>query len=139
MKLSIKLFIENNGKYIFGPGRAELLRAIDRLGSLSKAAQEQGMSYRWAWGRIKEAEKALGVRLLAPDTGSGKGNTKVLTAEARQLLEWFTSIEENMYDVAHQAKIKSFSLLSDSIHAAERSDQPPQKWLSPGSNSQQRA
>lgn len=117
MKLLSKLFIENNGKYIFGPGRAELLRAIDRLGSLSKAAQEQGMSYRWAWGRIKEAEKALGIRLLAPDTGAGRGNTKVLTAEAHQLLEWFTSIEDAMHDVMRQSKITRFSLLSDRAHA----------------------
>ena len=126
MELSIKLFIEEQGKYIFGPGRAQLLRAVDALGSLSKASQEQGMSYRWAWGRIKEAEKTLGIKLLMPEAGSGKGNTKSLTAEARELLEWFSSIEEDLQALARKAHGRRPSFLPRSLAADDAAlRQPP--------------
>lgn len=85
MHLVGKLFLEQNGQYIFGPGRAELLKQVEELGSLHKAAQKLGMSYRWAWGRLRDTEKALGVSLLVPD----KGKAKVLSPQARQLLAWF--------------------------------------------------
>ena len=98
-----KLFLEEHGKYIFGPGRAELLRAVGVLGSLHKAAQQQGMSYRWAWGRIRETERALGVKLLMPDKEPGRGNTKVLTPEAHELLEWYSALEGEMRGLAEQA------------------------------------
>ena len=111
MKPLIKLFLEDHGKYIFGPGRARILRAVDNLGSLNKAARKQGMSYRWAWGRIRETEQSFGVTLLIADKESGKGNTKALTPEARELLEWFTSLESEMQNLAEEAWTKMPSWL----------------------------
>ena len=104
MEPLIKLFLEERGKYVFGPGRAELLRAVAALGSLNKAAQEQGMSYRWAWGRIREAERALAVTLLMSDKEPGRGNTKILTPEAHELLEWFTALEKEMRRLSEEAR-----------------------------------
>lgn len=96
MKLSAKLFIEKDDDYILGPGRVELLRAVAELGSLRQAAQKFGMSYRWAWGRINDSEKALGVTLLAQD---GSGKAKVLSPEAKELLSWFTTLESDLTEV----------------------------------------
>lgn len=121
----IKLFLEDYGKYVFGPGRAELLRAVDALGSLNKAAQKQGMSYRWAWGRIREAEKALGVKLLMTDKELGKGNTKILTPEARELLEWFTALEKEMRSLAEEAQAKMPSCLCLQAGTAVWGRKPP--------------
>lgn len=115
-----KLFLEEHGKYVFGPGRAELLRAVDTLGSLNKAAIHQGMSYRWAWGRIREAEKALGVTLLMPGPGPGKGNTKTLTPEAREILEWFTSLEKDMQCLAEEARRKMPSCIFPKLKTETR-------------------
>ena len=102
MNLSVKLFLEDLNKYVLGPGRVELLRSIEELGSLRKAAQKLGMSYRWAWGRLSDAEKALGVSLLAHDPASG-GKAKTLTPEARQLLAWYSAVEKEMADVLVRA------------------------------------
>lgn len=93
MNLSVKLFLEDQGKYILGPGRMELLRSVAELGSLRKAAQKLGMSYRWAWGRLNDVEKALGVSLLAQDPATG-GKAKTLTVEARELLAWYDALEQ---------------------------------------------
>lgn len=93
MKLSAKLFIERREDYILGPGRVDLLRAVAELGSLRKAAQKYGMSYRWAWGRINDAEKALGVTLLSH---TGHGKAKSLTPQAEELLSWFAKVEADV-------------------------------------------
>jgi molybdate transport system regulatory protein len=93
MKLLAKIFLENDDCYALGPGRVNLLRAAQTLGSLNKAARSVGMSYRWAWGRIKDSEKALGVKLLASSGTPSRGQPKILTAEGRELLEWYSRVE----------------------------------------------
>jgi molybdate transport system regulatory protein len=113
MKLSVKLFLEDQNKYVLGPGRVELLRFVEELGSLRKAAQKLGMSYRWAWGRINDMEKALGVFLLAQDPESG-GKAKTLTAEARELLAWYNVIEKEVTEVFAKASAKRPGFLGTS-------------------------
>ena len=52
------------GQELLGQGRVELLRRMAELGSLKKAAESMGMSYRLAWGRLKKMEEALGRPLV---------------------------------------------------------------------------
>ena len=103
MHISFKLFLENQGEYFFGPGRAQLLRSIEELGSLRKAALKLGMSYRWAWGRLKKAEKAMGIIIIAQQGASGSGKSHSLTPEGRELLAWYESIEREVSAVIHNA------------------------------------
>ncbi len=62
--MHLHLWLETDKGLLFGPGRAELLECIERLGSLRKAADDLGMSYRAAWGKIKRTEEALGYKLI---------------------------------------------------------------------------
>ena len=48
-----------------------LLRAIDDTGSIARAAQVVGLSYRYAWGLLREAEALFGHSLM--QTGRGRG------------------------------------------------------------------
>lgn len=90
IQLTYKFFLLLGDEYIFGPGRWELLQAVRTLGSLRQAAISIGMSYRWAWGRIRDVEKALGIPLLVNDVGkSGNTRTKVLSIEGIALLDWY--------------------------------------------------
>jgi molybdate transport repressor ModE-like protein len=59
-----------------------LLLAIQDHGSIASAARETGLSYRYAWGLLREAEALFGEPLL--DTGRGRGTT--LTALAQKLV-----------------------------------------------------
>lgn len=93
MKLTAKIFLEDHQSYVLGPGRMALLKATETLGSLHKAAQAVGMSYRWAWGRLKTAEKELGVPLLTQEGQPGHGKAKILSPEARELLRWYADLE----------------------------------------------
>ena len=49
----------------FGDGRARLLELIDSRGSLKKAAREMEMSYRNAWGFLRDLERAAGFKSIA--------------------------------------------------------------------------
>lgn len=82
--LSARLFTDRK---CFGPGVAELLRRVDEQHSLRAAAQSMEMAYSKAWAITKNAEEALGVKLLVSSTGGKGGGGAVLTGEARQLLE----------------------------------------------------
>lgn len=88
MRLLAKLFIESDDDYVFGPGRLALLKAVRDLGSLRKAAQYFGMSYRWAWGRLDSAEKKMGIALMARTDDIVRGRPKQLTDEALALIAW---------------------------------------------------
>ena len=124
MHLSFKLFLEDEGRYVLGPGRVELLRLVEELGSLRKAAQKQGMSYRWAWGRLKDAEKALGIELLTQTGIPGEGKAKVLTPEARELLAWLAATERGLDQALEQALSGRPAFLAGAAHRAEGGASP---------------
>ena len=103
MQLSVKIFLQHGGQYVFGPGRLELLKTVKELGSLRKAAQRLGMSYRWAWGRLNNAEKELGKPLLVRTDEPVGGRPMVLTPEAEELIVWFAKVEKDLQKALRQA------------------------------------
>ena len=120
MKFSAKLFLENGDDYVLGPGRIELLRAIQERGSLRKAAEKLGMSYRWAWGRLKNAEKDLQVSLLVRTEEAIGGRPKVLTPEAHAILAWFAETEATVQRALDEASTNKPSFLHDVPPAAPK-------------------
>ncbi|WP_243361652.1 winged helix-turn-helix domain-containing protein [Fundidesulfovibrio terrae] len=100
----LRLWLETRDGMFFGTGRGMLLEAVDRYGSLKKAAEHLGMSYRAAWGKIKKTEKVLGV-LLIEQAGSRKGGHR-LTPGGRLLMEkfrvWFDAVEASAVEKARE-------------------------------------
>lgn len=100
----LRLWLETEDGMFFGTGRGMLLEAVDRFGSLKKAAEHLGMSYRAAWGKMKKTEKVLGV-LLIEQAGSRKGGHR-LTPGGRLLMEkfrvWFDAVEASAVDKARE-------------------------------------
>ena len=110
--MRLRIWLETEGGVIFGFGRAQLLENIERHGSLKKAAEHMGMSYRAAWGKIKKTEQVLGIRLIAK-AGSNKDGSR-LTRSARNLMqkfrEWSDRVEKNAIKEAN--RIFSWNLAS---------------------------
>ena len=71
------------GQELLGQGRVELLRRMAELGSLKKAAESMGMSYRLAWGRLKKMEEALGRPLV--ESGDNRRGGYSLTPAGEEL------------------------------------------------------
>src|SRR5450830_830647 len=59
-----------------------LLTAIDHTGSIAKAAQAIDMSYRYAWGMLRNVELSFGGPLIT----SGRGRGTTLTPLAKKLI-----------------------------------------------------
>ena len=91
MEVKLKIWLEAEGRVLFGQGRKELLKTIDQCHCLSAAAKKLNMSYRAAWGRLKASEKRLGMKLVEMQT-HGEGSH--LTAEAKTLLDNFELLEK---------------------------------------------
>jgi molybdate transport system regulatory protein len=91
----LHLWLEAGDGLGFGLGRALLLEKVDRFGSLRKAAEDMGMSYRAAWGKIRKSEEVLGIKLIAQNSSRREGCQ--LTEVGRQLtesyLKWFEVVE----------------------------------------------
>lgn len=81
-----KIWLTLGPRTLFGDGKAELLELVDRLGSLRSAARNMGMSYRHAWGLLRELDDASGFAFLE-HSGSGTRTNLRLTADGRRFLE----------------------------------------------------
>jgi len=103
MKIRHKLWLEKNGRVIFGPGRFELLEAIEECRSLSAAAKRLKMSYRAAWGRLRASEDRLGIPLVEL-TDNRQGMR--LTAEAKKLRDAFVELEKRIDGLLEEYQAK---------------------------------
>lgn len=85
---ALKLRIRLCSFAAMGPGKADLLEAVGRCGSITAAAKDQGMSYRRAWLLIDEINRALNTPVLATSVGGA-----TLTETGRELIELYRRIE----------------------------------------------
>lgn len=77
-----------------GPGKADLLDAIDRCGSISAAARELGMSYRRAWQLADVMNHAFRERVIEAGTGGRRGGGARLTPFGREVLARYRAMED---------------------------------------------
>ena len=102
MKARVKVWLEIDDEYVFGFGLSEILKAVDSEGSIKAAADVLGKSYRHVWGRIKEAEQAVGERLVQTRVGGEETNRSALTKLAKRLVTDFDSLRQRTFDVVEQ-------------------------------------
>jgi molybdate transport system regulatory protein len=100
MEIKYKVWIEKDGKVVFGKGRDDILRAIDEQRSLNAAAKKLEMSYRAAWGRLKASEERLGMNLV--DIGVHDKSMQ-LTPQARAIIKRFEKLEKDVEELLQAA------------------------------------
>ncbi len=108
MEIKSKLWIEVDGKPVFGRGRRFLLEAIDRYGSINRAAKEISISYRKAWGYIKAMEERLGFKLIDRQIGGKNGGGATLTQEAKLFLKKYAELEMGIREMVDERFRKIF-------------------------------
>jgi 8-oxo-dGTP diphosphatase len=84
--LNAKGWLEKDGQFLLGEGRARLLALSNESNSISETAKEMKMSYRHAWGVIKEMESAVGKKLVRSERGGSVGGKTELTTAGKKLL-----------------------------------------------------
>jgi molybdate transport system regulatory protein len=93
-RLSIRIDFEPSGS-AFGPGMAELLERVGRLGSIRKAAASMDMSYRKAWLLLKGLQQTFGGPVVVTETGGATGGGARLTELGSRLVASFRAIEKS--------------------------------------------
>ena len=95
MEPRAKLWIEQDGRLVLSDYRVRLLEHIDDTGSLSEAAARMQLSYRRAWGKVKEIEQNLGIKLVESAAGGPGGGGSHLTTEGKRLITLYREFREN--------------------------------------------
>jgi molybdate transport system regulatory protein len=98
LKLSFQLL--NGEAPAIGPGKALVMEAIDREGSISAAGRALGMSYRRIWLLAESLNTDWQARVIDTRVGGGKSGGAQLTDFGRQLLTSYRAIEARMMAAA---------------------------------------
>jgi molybdate transport system regulatory protein len=101
-----KFWIELEGKRVVGKGGAAILEQIKKEGSISKAAEKLGMSYRYVWNYLDEVRKTVGEPAVETFRGgkSGGGGAS-LTELGECLLSEYNRISKHLEDFLSDKKI----------------------------------
>jgi molybdate transport system regulatory protein len=91
---TVRLRVMQGDTIAFGPGKAALLLAIDRTGSISGAAREMEMSYRRAWLLVEEMNRCFNQPLVETATGGAKGGGARVTELARDVVASYQRMQK---------------------------------------------
>ena len=104
-----KLWIETDGQLVMSDYRVRLLELVAETGSLAEAASALGLSYRRAWGKVKEIEANLGRSLVQSEVGGAGGGRTTLTPDAEALVAAYRRFQERVerdIEGAYEAELR---------------------------------
>lgn len=92
--LKLKLQLLCGDRFALGPGKADLLAAIEAHGSISAAGRAMGMSYRRAWLLVDEMNRCFDTPLIETLRGGGHERGARLTEAGSAVLADYRALEE---------------------------------------------
>lgn len=92
----LKLWLEKDGLLALSDYRVQLLHLVGETGSLAEAAERMGLSYRRAWGKVREIERNLGVTLVESEAGGAGGGSSHLTTHGERLVALYERLHRMM-------------------------------------------
>ncbi|MET4897849.1 LysR family transcriptional regulator [Sphingomonadaceae bacterium jetA1] len=109
LKLKVQLFCGDEPA--IGPGKAQLLEAIGREGSISAAGRALGMSYRRTWMLVDTMNRSWKEKLVETTSGGGPSKGARLTACGRTVLEAYRSLERQLAKAAAEGGLDALTAL----------------------------
>ena len=107
-KPKLKVWVTFGEDLKFGDGRARLLELIEQRGSLRRAAGELAMSYRNAWGYLRDLERGAGFKFVERVPGGGPQSGMRLTEKGRLFLERYRKFRSGLDDAVTRQFERSF-------------------------------
>lgn len=98
LKLKAQIFCGDEPA--MGPGKADLLDAIDSEGSISAAGRALGMSYRRTWLLVDSMNRCWAERLVETTPGGGQGSGARVTPFGKQVLAAYRALERSILAAA---------------------------------------
>ncbi len=97
-----KTWIENqDNDLLFGKGKTEILELIKEHGSISKAAEKLGMSYKKAWTHIQILQKNMDDVLVETHKGRGELGGTSLTPKALETIDKYKQLKAEIEEFAN--------------------------------------
>jgi molybdate transport system regulatory protein len=106
----VKVWVVFADRAKLGDGRARFFELVDALGSIKKAVDRMGMSYRAAWGYIRELEAAAGFKFLTRKPGGGGTGGARLTKEGRAFLARYRRFRASLDQLAQRQFARAFRM-----------------------------
>lgn len=107
MAVTIRIRIAVGENIAIGQGKADLLEAIGRTGSISAAARELDMSYRKAWMLVDEMNQCFPSPVVTAVKGGLRGGGAQVTALGQEALARFRRIQAKA-SAAIEAEVREF-------------------------------
>lgn len=108
LRVRSKLWVELDGKLVMSDYRLRILEIVAETGSLAKAASEMKLSYRRAWGKVKEMEENLGRPLVESAVGGAGGGHTTLTPEGQRLVAAYQRFRSRVGQAVEEAFAEEF-------------------------------
>ena len=93
-----RIWVENKETIFLGEGRIQLLKAIEKTGSLSKAAKSLNMSYKKAWNLIDAINKTAPKPMVEKSTGGTNGGGTIITSYGKKKIIQFEHLKHKCWD-----------------------------------------
>ena len=116
-RLKIKLQLLCGESYAMGPGKANLLEAIRREGSISAAGRALGMSYRRTWLLVDEMNRCFAEKLVETLSGGGRERGARVTEHGLTVLAAYRALQEEASAII---RTTAYSELTKLLLAAPR-------------------
>jgi molybdate transport system regulatory protein len=110
-QLKLKAQIFCGEEPAIGPGKADLLDAIDREGSISAAGRAMGMSYRRSWLLVDSMNRCWAEKLVETTAGGGAAKGARLTTFGRRVLDAYRGLERQLSETAAQGPLDELTAL----------------------------
>ena len=111
LKLKAQLLCGVEGA--MGPGKADLLEAIDREGSISAAGRALGMSYRRCWLLVDAMNRCWHEKLVETAAGGGSDRGARVTAFGHEVLDAYRALERRLEREAQDDLARLTAMLRD--------------------------
>jgi molybdate transport system regulatory protein len=94
--------IFHRGEIALGPGKADLLAAIESHGSIAGGAKSLGMSYMRAWTLVKIMNESFRGPLVKSGRGGARGGVALLTPLGREVLALYRAMVGQSEKATHR-------------------------------------
>lgn len=93
LRTEFRLRIRRGDDIAVGPGKVDLLEAIEATGSISGAARSLGMSYRRAWLLVDTMNRCFKTPVVQAEAGGKRGGGAQLTPLGAEVIRRYRRIE----------------------------------------------
>lgn len=122
-RLKLKAQILLGDEIAMGPGKADLLEAIERSGSISAAGRALGMSYRRTWLLVDAMNRCWKEPLVETATGGSHGGGARVSTLGKRVLQCYRELAQHIDQAAQSPELAElFAAIRPSPKESQKSE-----------------